>query len=442
MEEENSEKEQKGLKTNPRPLIIAGLVIILLFFGGLGAWSAFLPFSGAVIAPGVVEISQEKKTVQHLEGGIVDEILVEEGDIVEKGQPLIKLKREEIDASVSMLRGKLWAKMAKAARLRAETGMKESVTWPEALKTRRDQPEVKDAMQMEREIFRTRRRALEGKISLLNSQIEQLREKTAGAREELSAQKEIIATLREEIDAKQSLFEEDYIDKAQILELRRRLAERRGRASRLRQNMAETGKKIEELKLRIVNLKDAYQENATSELGKIQDTIFELKDKLRPKMDAKKRLTITAPVPGEVINMRVHSETSGVIKPGEPILDIVPEKAELLVEARVRPDKITQVKKGQKVRVQLSAFNRRTTPPVMGKVVYISADQVTRKTPAGERSFYICRVKISKEELQESGAYLSPGMPAVSYIQTEKRTIVGYLLEPILQMTDKSLRES
>mgnify|MGYP006295834091 FL=1 len=159
-------------------------------------------------------------------------------------------------------------------------------------------------------------------------------------------------------------------------------------------------------------------------------------------MDAKKRLTITAPVAGEVINMRIHSETSGVIKGGEPILDIVPTNAELLVEARIRPDKITQIQKGQNVRVQLSAFNRRTTPPVMGRIVYISGDQMTRKTPTGEQSFYIARVKIPNEELRKSDAYLSPGMPAVSYIETEERTIVGYLLEPILQMMDKSMRET
>lgn len=442
MTETSEAKMDKSLQTNPRPLIIAGLVIILIFFGGMGAWSAFLPFSGAVIAPGVVEISQERKTVQHLEGGIVDEILVREGDVVEKGQPLIKLKREEVTASVSMLQGQLWAKMAKAARLRAETRMAEAIKWPQELESRRDTSEVADVMEMEEAIFKSRRTAMTGKISLLNSQIEQLKEKVSGAREELRAQKEIMETLKEEIAAKQTLFEENYIDKAQLLELKRRLAEHKGRAGRLRQNIAETRKKIEELRLRIVNVRDTYQEEATGELGKIQDRVYELKDQLRPRMDAKKRLTITAPVAGEVINMRIHSETSGVIKGGEPILDIVPTNAELLVEARIRPDKITQIQKGQNVRVQLSAFNRRTTPPVMGRIVYISGDQMTRKTPTGEQSFYIARVKIPNEELRKSDAYLSPGMPAVSYIETEERTIVGYLLEPILQMMDKSMRET
>lgn len=442
MTEKDKQTEEKGLKSNPKPLIVAGLVVIFIFFGGLGAWSAFLPFSGAVIAPGKVEISHERKTVQHLEGGIVKDILVREGDVVEKGQVLIKLKRTEVDASVSVTRGQIRAKTAKAARLRAESQMAESINWPQSLKAKRDKPEVAEVMEMEKEIFRSRRTALNGKISLINSQIEQLKEKISGIKEELTAQKEIVETLKEEIKAKQALYESDYIDKAQVLELKRRLAERKGRVGGLKQDLAETLKKKEELKLRIVNLEDKYQEEALAELGKIQDTIFELREKIIPQLDAKKRLTIEAPVAGEIINMRIHSEQSGVIQPGKPILDIVPKDAELIVEARVRPDQITDVKKGQSVRVQLSAFNRRTTPPVSGSVQYISGDQVTRKTSTGEQTFYIAHVHIDKTELQQAGAYLSPGMPAVSYIETEQRTILGYLVAPILEMMDKSMRET
>ncbi|MGM0452729.1 MAG: HlyD family type I secretion periplasmic adaptor subunit [Thermodesulfobacteriota bacterium] len=434
--------EEKGFRANPRPLIVAGLVVILVFFGGLGAWSAFLPFSGAVIAPGKVEISHERKTVQHLEGGIVKDILVREGDVVEKGQVLIKLKRTQVDASVSMTQGQIRAKTAKAARLRAESQMADAVKFPESLKSKSDAPEVAEVMEMEKEIFQSRRTALMGKTSLLNSQIEQLKEKTAGIQEELTAQKEIVETLKEEIRAKQALYESDYIDKAQILELKRRLAERKGRVGGLKQDLAETFKKGEELKLRIVNLQDTYKEEALAELGEIQDVIFELKEKIIPQLDAKRRLTVKAPVSGEIINMRIHSEQSGVIQAGKPILDIVPKQAELIVEARVRPDKITNVKKGQAVRVELSAFNRRTTPPVSGSVRHVSGDQVTRETSTGEQTFYIASINIDKEELQKANAYLSPGMPAVSYIETDERTILGYLLEPILEMMDKSMRET
>ena len=436
------QKEDKLLSTNAKPLIIGGLVVILLFFGGLGAWSAFLPFSGAVIAPGTVEISQERKTVQHLEGGIVDRILVQEGDMVEKGEVLIKLKSAQVQASVSLLRGQLWAKLAEAARLRAESQLAESIDWPEELIEPENRLEVKDLKQKEKDIFQSRRQDLMGQISLIKSQIEQLKEQIAGAEEELSAQKEIITTLGEEIDAKQSLYEEDYIDKAQLLELKRRLAERRGKRGSIKQNIAQTRQKIEELKLKIVNLRNKYKENAISQLGKTQDRIFEMREQLRPRVDAQQRLKIRAPIAGEVMNMRIHSEESGVIRGGDPILDIVPKDAKLVVESRIRPDQITDVQKGQQARVQLSAFNRRTTPPVTGEVVYVSADQVNRETSSGKQSFYIAHVNIDKKELEKIGAYLSPGMPAVSYIETEKRTVLGYLLEPILEVMDKSMRES
>lgn len=437
----NQQNNENALRTNPKPLIIGGLAVILVFFGGIAAWSAFLPFSGAVMGSGVVKVSKELQTVQHLEGGIVEDILVREGDEVKVGDLLVRLKRSEIDAQVSMLRGQIRAQTAKAARLRAESRMADAIDWPPSLKDNRDEPEVAEVMEMEREIFDSRRASLTGRISLHKSRIGQLNEQISGMQEELSAQKEIMETLKEEIEAKESLFEADHIDKVQILELRRRLAETRGRTGRLRQNIAESREKKEELNLQIANLRDTYREEAFAELGAVQDTIFELNDKLLPQLDAQSRLNVRAPVAGEVINMRVHSRTTGVIQPGQEILDIVPQGAELIVETRVMPDDITNIMRGQAVRVQLTPFNRRTTPPVMGTVVHISGDQITRETARGEESFYKVHIEIDKDALEEQGIYMSPGMPAVSYIETEERTILGYLLEPIIEMMDRSLRE-
>ncbi len=441
MSETNEPVAQKGLRSNPKPLIIAGLAVILLFFGGLVAWSAFLPFSGAVIAPGVVKVSQERQTVQHLEGGIVENILVREGDMVEMGDTLIKLKRPQIDAQVSMIRSQLRTRSASMARLRAESRMADAITWPESLLANRDDDEVAEVMALESDIFNSRKQALNGRISLHQSQISQLKEQIIGMEEEMAAQKEIMETLDEEIEAKQSLYEADHIDRTQILELKRRQSERKGRVGRLRQDIAEARQKIEELRLRIVSLRDTYIEEAFTELGRVQDTIFELNEKLLPQLDAQSRLTIRAPVSGEVINMHVHSETTGVLQQGQPILDIVPRDAVLIVQARVQPNDITSVREGQNVRVELTAFNRRTTPPLTGYVEHVSGDHITRETPMGEQSFYEARIRIDESELATGGVYLSPGMPAVSYIETEERTILGYLLEPITEMMDRSLRE-
>ncbi len=380
----------------------------------------------AVIAPAFVKVFGEKKIVQHLEGGIVDRVFVKEGDRVKRGQVLIRLKSEKIDAQIDLLQGKL------------ESLMKPYIEWPKELLERRSDPKVKAAMDEEEAIFLSRRKDLLNRISLYEKQIAQLEKQKDGIRAQLLAQEEIYRALKEELNAKEDLFKKKYIDKTQILELKRKLAETRGKKESLKHTLAQLDQKIEELRLQILNEKNRYKEEAFSELRKVTDEIFSLKEQLRPLLDAKKRLEITAPIDGIVHNLKVHSEKTRVIKPGEPIMEIVPEDSELIIEARIRPQDITRVYKGQKARVQLTAFDRRSTPPVHGKVIYVSADQVSTQTPKGPYSYYIAYIKVNEDELKKYGAYLYPGMPAVCYLTTKKRTIIDYLLEPI---TDQALRE-
>jgi HlyD family type I secretion membrane fusion protein len=429
------------IDTNPNKIIVAGVIIILIFFGGMGAWAAFFPFHGAVIAPGSVKVSQERQTVQHLEGGIVEEILVREGDSVKAGDVLIRLRSSQVMAQVSLIQGQIWGKVAQAARLRAEIRMDDSITWPDELIENKKSIEVNDVMAKEEEIFHFRRTDLMGKISLYEAQIRQLNEQIAGAREELHAQERIISALGEEIEAKQKLLEGRYIDMTQVLELRRRLAEHEGLKGRLRQTIAEAGQRIEELNLRKVDLKNTYKDHAAKSLGETSDEIFTLRERLRPAMDARMRLEIIAPIDGEILNMRVHSEESGVIRSGEPIMDIVPINAELIVEGRIQPQNITKVHQGQEAKVHLTAFNRRDVPPLKGEVVHVSADKLEEQSSMGLHAYYITYVRVEQEELEQYNVYMSPGMPVVSYITTEKRTILAYLLDPVLDVLDRSMRE-
>ena len=441
MADNTSSEQARVLNTSPRKFIIAGLAIIFLFFGGLGAWAAFFPFQGAVIAPGTVKVSGERKTVQHLEGGIVDKILVDEGEKVEQGEVLIQLKSAQVQASVGMLRGRLRAKLATAARLEAESRMALEIDWPQEVLKNRDNEKVSENMAREKSVFQARRESMKDKISQHRSQIDQLKQRIDGAKQELEAQKEIIEYLREEIASKQALADEDYLGKVNILELQRKLSERKGRKGQLQQRIAEHKQKIEEHKLQIVSVRSRYRERAVTKLSEVKETIFEVRERLTAQVDKKERLKVRAPIAGEVINMRVHSEDSGVVQAGKPLLDIVPAKSELMVEARVRRTDITSVRKGQKTKVQLSAFNRRSTPPVPGEVIYISPDRITQETPQGQRSHYVAHIEVNRSALKNSNAYLSPGMPATCYITTDKRNVLGYLLDPILQTTDKAMRE-
>lgn len=429
------------LNTNPTRLIIAGLFIIFCFFGGLAAWSLYFPFQGAVIAPGTVKVSGERKTIQHLEGGIIDEILVKAGDQVEKGDILIRLKSIRVEANVDLLWGRLYGKLAEQDRLTAEVEMAKRIHWSEELLNEQGNRDVAKIMAAEKGIFLSRLSDIEGKESLYNSQIKQLGNRIDGATEEFSTQAKIIANLQEEVDVKKKLFQENYMGKPEIMELQRRLAEHEGRRGRLKQDMAEYRQMIEEYKLRIVDIKNQYRETAITKLGENKDIIFEIKEQIKPAQDIQTRLTVRAPISGEVINMMVHSEESGVINPGMPLLDIVPAQSKLIISARVSPQDITRVHKGQATKVQLSAFDRNLTPPVPGVVTYIAADLITEQTSKGMMGYYTAHVEVTPEDLKANNAYLSPGMPAACYITTDERSVISYLLEPLLINADRAMRE-
>ena len=440
-EKKMQNKNKQVNKPKPGKIIAAGLVVILFFFGGLGGVAAFLPFSGSVIAPGVVKVSQEKKTVQHLEGGIVDQIFVKEGDKVKQGDVLVQLKSSQVSFSVALLQGRLAAKKIEAARLNAQMELKDDFTPPIDLAP--GDLNLEKRIKAEKNLFKKLRTSLKSRINSQATRIRQLEEKIQGTLNELKANQEILVSLKEEIAAKASLMEEHYMDKAQVLTLNRQLSQYKGNKARLEQNIAQAKESMEEIRFSILSQENVYREEAASNLHRIRDEIFQISMQLAPQMDADNRLAITAPVTGVVINLAVHSERGGVIRPGEPVLDIVPDDADLVIESILRQDKITQVYLGQDTKVLLGAFNRVTTPPVQGKVAYISADSVEQRLPTGQvTSAYMIHVAVEPKELKKLGIWLSPGMPATCFVTTEKRTFLQYVLEPILLNLDHSLRET
>ncbi len=435
------EEQNRILDTNPVRYVVLGAVVIALFFGGLTVWSVFFPFQGAVIAPGSVAVQGERKMVQHLEGGIIDKIFVKEGDRVKEGDVLIELKSTSVIANVDLLQGHLRAKQAELARLRAEAGMKSEIDWPEAIDAETDDQDIIEIKATETAIFESRRTDMLGKVELYHSQIKQLNNRIEGAREELKSQDAIILNLEEDLKSKRPLVREKYLGKTSVLELERSLAEHQGRKGRLKQDIAEYEQMIQEFRLRIVDIENQYREQAVSKIGETTDLIFELNEKIKPQLDAKRRLEVVAPLSGVVMNMKVYSEVSGVIQPGMPLLEIVPEDLHMIIKGQVRPQDITHVRVGQDTKVQLSAFQRKSTPPVKGKVSHVSPDLITQETAHGRMSFYEVRVEVDEADLSAKNAYLSPGMPVVCYITTDKRTVISYLLGPLLETVDMSLRE-
>ncbi|PID77486.1 MAG: hypothetical protein CSB24_01035 [Deltaproteobacteria bacterium] len=421
-------------------LIFRGLLIIFIFFGIGGTWITLAEITGAVIANGEVRVDSERKTVQHLEGGIVRQILVRDGDRVEKGQPLIVLDSSKISPTIDQLNLQLMSLRLKYAQLESEKTLARQVDWPEnnGLVMPEKYQELLDSAS---KVFLSNREALDNNVDLLKQQKQLLDRQDQSLKGRLDAENNVVKSLQVELDAKMPLFRKDYIDKTEILRIQRIIAERQGQIAALKGSRAELTERRSQIDLQIQSAIDQYRQQAVTGQEKARQMQFELEQRLLPLLDANKRLTITAPIAGEVVAMQVHS-TGGVVRSGEPLLDIVPENSKLVIVCSIQVTDVTKVHAGQDADVQLPAFNQRTTPKIPGKVIYISADRIMQSTIQGQMPSYVVHVELEPEELRKENLVLGAGMPASVFIRTEPRTVLDYLLEPIMVNFDRALRES
>ena len=426
--------------SDSRHIILAGMIIVLVFFGLGGTWISLAKISGAVIASGEVRVDTERKTVQHLEGGIVKQIHVRNGDHVQRGQTLVTLDSSRIVSMTQQIKLRLAAARLADVRLLAERDMQEKVNWPDS-EGNIDKVKFDELLESAQKVFQSRREALTEQTSLIEKQIDQLAQQEISLQGRIDAEGKIITALKDELGAKQVLYERQYIDKTRILELKRNIAEHEGILAQLHGSRSEAGERIAELRLRISAMQGEYRQNAIEEHNRNQQDLYDLQQQLLPLLDASQRLNITAPVAGEVLAMQVQS-VGGVIRPGEPILDIVPEDSPLIVECNIHVKDITHLHEGQAADVQLVAFEQRTTPKIHGKVVYISADRIMKRTAYGEMPNYVVHVELDKDQLKENNLYISAGMPAAVFIKTEPRTVLDYFLEPLKENFDRALRET
>ncbi|TAJ93159.1 MAG: HlyD family type I secretion periplasmic adaptor subunit [Gammaproteobacteria bacterium] len=417
-----------------------GLIIILLSFGGFGAWAALAPLSGAVVAPGYVKVDANRKTVQHLEGGIIKEILVRDGDRVAAGQPLVVIEDTQVDASLDLIAGQLNSVLARIARLAAEYDGLEALEFPRRLLALEVDPEISEILRRETVLFNSRRASLQDRIRLYEQEISQAREQIQALLQQIRAEETAISLLQQEIAANQDLEKKQYVQKTHILTLQRTVEEYQARRGEHLADSALARQKITELELRIIEVKNSYIQDAADLLTQEQSKANELEERLRPAQDANRRKQITAPIMGDIVNLRVFT-VGGVIGPREPILDIVPADNPLIVEAQVDVNDIDDIYMEQAADVQLTAYKTRTAPLLTGKVVYISADRLINEQSG--IPFYICRIEIDSESQRDTPELeLYPGMPAEVFIKTKNRTLLDYILSPIESTLRRSLRES
>jgi len=411
------------------PYVLMGSMIVAAMLGGLGLWSAVTPLSGAVIAPGVVTVYSKRKTIQHLEGGIVDQILVRDGDHVDDGQLLIRLADTRARANLAVVSSRLDVLRAREARLRTERDGHRGVAFPDGLMARRGERSVTEILASEVELFAARRTALEGEVQILEQRIAQLEQQILGLDAQQQANGAQIRLIEEELTGLRSLHEKGYVSKTRILELERRQEELRGERGQHIAEIARARTAIGEAELQIIQVQNDFREEVATHLHEVQADLLDIQERYVAAADELQRLEIRAPQSGIVVGLDVHT-LGGVISPGQPILDIVPKEDELVIEAQVAPQDIDKIAIGLEATVRLSAFDLRSTPELSGTVFATSADRLIEE--ASREPYYLVAARIPDAELGKlQGLELVPGMPAEVFIRTGERTALSYLLKPL-----------
>ncbi len=427
------------LKVSARGPVVVGLLILVLAIGGFGAWAATAPLSSASIAPGVVVIEGRRKTVQHLEGGIVDEILVKEGSEVEAGQVLIRMDATRPQALYDLLRSEYSAALAVEARLLAERDGSDSITFSTEVLELTADPEIMALITGEKRLFETRRARLNGQVDILRQRIVQFEEQIKGLEAQRVSKTEQRALIKEELEAVLELYEKGYEKKPRVLALRRARARLHGERGEHIADISRVKQSIGEAELRIIDLQNAFQREVATELQNVRTRIAELRDRIRAQKDVLRRLDVRAPQAGVVMGLKIHT-ADGVISSGMPILDIVPSKEHLIIDAHVKPEDIDVVHAGLTAQVRLTAYKRRTTPTVEGWVTQVSADRFV-DTNSG-LAYYLARIELDPPSLAAlDDVKLYPGMPAEVMIQTGDRTALEYIISPITSGLQRAFRE-
>jgi HlyD family type I secretion membrane fusion protein len=430
------EESREALETGIRGPIIAGLLIILLGVGGVVLWSAFAEVSSATIAGGVVAPTGGRKTVQHLEGGIVRDILVENGDRVRSGQVLMRLDKTRALATVDVLESRYVTALAQEARLVAERDGLKDVPYPQRIAQRPDGEKIIEAQER---VFEARRNSIDGQVGILGQRIEELKREIGGVESERDAAYSQFQIIQEEIDGVRPLVEQGYARKPRLLALERGSAEIEGRIGRLTADIARAEQQIQEARLSIQQLRTERLNQVVDELRSVQQEISELNERLRAAQDVLDRHDLQAPINGTVTGLEY--QTSGAVIPaGGKVLEIVPDGADMVVLARIRPEDIDNVRVGLPVRFRLTALSRRTSPTFHGKVAYVSPDQIV--DPQNNRAYFDARISVDAESIQTAGPeQLRPGTPAEVEIITGDRTVLEYVLTPFTRALQRGLRE-
>ncbi|WP_108862401.1 MULTISPECIES: HlyD family type I secretion periplasmic adaptor subunit [Ruegeria] len=421
--------------------VTVGLILLVVCFGGFGVWSFSAPLAAAVIAQGSFVATGRNKIVQHLEGGIIEDIKVIEGQSVIKGQVLMTLDQTSAESNERELFIRKIRLQAMSQRLSAENNERDRLEFsPELIEASND-VEVMAILDGQKISFDVSRKTLLNDIALLERNMEALKIRSSGFEAQLESMVRRSEILQEEFETKQVLFKKGLVRKGDINTIRRVQAEAEGQLARLTAETAEINQMLLKYEEQISRTRSAYREAALDELSVIAADLESVREKSRQARSVLDRAVVRAPVTGTVVRLHYHT-AGGVIETGEPIAEILPSDAPLIIEAQIPRTEIDSVVMGQQATVRLVGLNQRTTPVLSGEVYYVSADALVEDSGGIPQEVYLARISLEPDEMDRVRGFVpTPGMPAEIMIQTEERTFAAYIAKPVTDSMSRAFRE-
>jgi HlyD family secretion protein len=417
-----------------------GLFCVLLLGGGLGGWAAFAKLQGAVVSSGRLRVEGQRQVVQHPDGGVVGEIRVREGDVVEAGEVLIRLDGTSLLSELAVLESQLYELMARRGRLVAEQTDATAIVFdPELLAAAQHNAEVRALIDGQQALFEARLGTMKREIEVLRERQTQIEEQISGSTSQIAALERQSALIEQELEGQRKLLAQGLAQASRVLALEREAARLEGERGQMVAQTAQLKGQISEMEIQLLRMQATRREEAIANLRDLGYRELELKERRLALKEQLDRLEVRAPLAGTVLDMTVFALKS-VVRPAEPILYIVPSDADLVVDAQVDPTQIDSVRVGQEALLRFSAFSYRTTPQLLGVVTLVSADSFTEEQTG--RSYY--RAEVMMQEGQSEllqGKELVAGMPVEVFIQTGERTPINYLLRPITDYFRRAMRE-
>ncbi len=422
-----------------RRIALIGVGIIVFTFGILGLWAAFAPLSSAVIGSGTISSENNRKTLQHLEGGILRRIAVSEGDQVQAGQVLFELDPVQPSASLEITRSQLYTLLARADRLKSERDRLASVRFsPEVLAEQSD-PLVRQTIQDEQRQFQERRTSIQGQVDILRSRAAQYREQIGGIDRQQAAMETQVRLLNDELSGLEELYDKNLVPRPRLLALERERAQIQSQIGRAIGERAQALQAIGEAELQAQQILKQFDEANARELADIQVQIAEVREKFTVAEDVASRVRVTSPVAGTAQNLRVHTE-GAVIRPAEPLVDIVPAQGGFEIRAQFSPNDVDNLHPGMVAEIRFPSFHSLKLPMIEGRVSTVSRDRLVDE--ATNTPYFLVTIQLQEEELpQELRGKLVAGMPAEVVVPTGARSALEYLFNPLTNALRKSMRE-